>query len=434
MRRIARRTALRAAALAAGGLALSLLHRAFGLPLASVGADEPELPRKLYLPGLWGSQGPAHTATPSATTSPTSSPTATATIAPLATATPTPTSGPRVLQVHAPAATHWDFTTGWFGDCVDQQVVNQMVDEGLMRLTGAPSVALAWKGLLPAYQPGQKIAVKINLNNARNAVQCVDSDNAIDALIEAVNALIRSLVMAGIREDDVWVYDAIRDMPARFYGRRLYTRARFISKSCGDEVATFNHVDPSLLVAFSQPAMRMQRWLTDLLFRATYVINMPILKRHGTHPVTLGFKNHFGSLSYLGGEGDDNPHYLINPSDARYRPESSPLVDIYANPSIAGKTVLTMADGLFGAPGAPLAPVRWQTFGNMAPNSLFFSRDPVAIDCVLCDFLRAEWPGRVGETAYDYLREARRRGLGTFETGDPWGAGYRIIDYVKMDL
>lgn len=30
------------------------------------------------------------------------------------------------------------------------------------------------------------------------------------------------------------------------------------------------------------------------------------------------------------------------------------------------------------------------TFGNKPPNSLFFATDPVAIDCVMYDFLDAE--------------------------------------------
>ena len=336
----------------------------------------------------------------------------------------------KVVHVWAPGATYWDYASGWYGDYVSQAVVDTMVERGLKELTDAASVSAAWAKILPAYQVGQKIAVKVNLNNSRS---CEDGDNAIDALMEPVNALIRTMVDAGIREEDIWVYDAIRAMPTRFYERRQFTQARYFdSGGCAAEKATFNRVDASLRVAFSNPDMSTDRWLTDLLYWATYVINMPIVKRHGWAPVTLGFKNHFGSLSNLGGSTKDNPHSYINPDHNLYDSGFSPLVDIYANPNIGAKTVLTVGDGLFGAPSVGAVPIEWSnTFGG-APDSLLFSRDPVAIDCVMCDLLRAEWG--VDEAAYDYLRLASRRGLGLFERGEPWGSQYADIAYQRVEL
>jgi uncharacterized protein (DUF362 family) len=304
-----------------------------------------------------------------------------------------------------------------------------MMDLGLMELAGQTSVAGAWSVLLPGYVPGQKVAIKVNLNNA----SCQDTDNRIDALIEPVNALIASLVTAGVQATDIWVYDALRPMPARFYGRRLHTQARFFdSQGCADETATFDRVHASLQVAFSHPAVQTERWLTDLLYHATYLINMPLLKKHGFHPVTLGFKNHFGSVDPIRGDGDDNLHAHISPSSSVYSADHSPLVDINANPNIAGKTILTVADALFAAASANGKPLPWETFGNHAPSSLLFSSDPVAIDCVMCDLLRAEWG--LDEAAYDYLRLAQEQGLGTFERGDPWGSGYAGIEYVRVGV
>ncbi len=95
--------------------------------------------------------------------------------------------------------------------------------------------------------------------------------------------------------------------------------------------------------------------------------------------------------------------------------------------------MLTIGDGLFGDRINNLSvPQRWRTFGNAAPNSPFFSRDPVAIDCVMADFLRVE----SGETpsANDYLRLAAEAGLGVYERGDPWGSGYSWIVYERVNL
>ncbi|MCJ7621591.1 MAG: hypothetical protein MUP64_15375, partial [Anaerolineae bacterium] len=71
---------------------------------------------------------------------------------------------PKVVHVHASGATSWDFQTGWYGACVDQGFVNQMLERGLVELTGVGSVDGAWGTLLPGYSPGKKIAIKVNLN------------------------------------------------------------------------------------------------------------------------------------------------------------------------------------------------------------------------------------------------------------------------------
>jgi hypothetical protein len=336
---------------------------------------------------------------------------------------------PKVVHIHAAAATSWDFQTGWYGEYVDQAVVNQMLEGGLLELTGVGSVGAAWATLLPGYSSGKKIAIKVNFNNSR---ACEDSDNVIDALIEPVNALISSMVQAGVQAEDIWIYDASRGIPSRFYERRENQQTRHIDRlGCVDQVATFDHAPPSLRVSFSHPDMVTDRWLADLLYHASYLINMPILKRHGTHPVTLGFKNHFGSLDSLGGAGSDNPHPYINPTSDRYTADFSPLVEINANPNIAQKTVLTVGDALFGASAVGATPAPWTTFGG-SPNSLLFSRDAVAIDCVMSDLLRAEWG--LDDAAYDYLMLAEQWGLGTFEEGDPWGGGYNLLAYRYVEL
>ena len=107
------------------------------------------------------------------------------------------------------------------------------------------------------------------------------------------------------------------------------------------------------------------------------------------------------------------------------------LVDLYRNPHVGAKTVLTIGDGLFGARSKAAVPVPWSTFGK-APNSLFFATDPVAIDCVMCDFLAAEPGAGVPTNGDSYLQLAEQAGLGVYERGDPWGSGYHQINYLKV--
>jgi hypothetical protein len=382
--------------------------------LVIAGPKEPpaETTPQAYIPLVTGSQP---TATPTATPSPT----------PTATRTPGATGG-KVIHLHAASATSWDFSTGWYGDYVNQEVVNKMVDRGLRELTGRSTVADAWSVLLPGYSAGKGIAVKVNFNNAG----CSDSGNMIDALAEPVNSLIRGMKLIGVREQDIWIYDAIRPIPTRFHNHCAYSGVHFIGIACAEQ-ATFNSTDPNARVIFANPNLQARR-LADALINATYLINVPILKDHGLAGKTLGFKNHFGTIEYVEGSGADKLHNFLPEYSSTY----SALVDIYLNPHIRNKTVLTVGDGLYGSlVNTNRTPERWQTFSNDAPNSLFLATDPVAIDCVMMDILSAEPVYHpLSNAEGNYLKLASAAGLGVFERGQPWGAGYSSINYARIEL
>jgi uncharacterized protein (DUF362 family) len=238
----------------------------------------------------------------------------------------------------------------------------------------------------------------------------------------------------GVSEQDIWIYDALDRIPYSFCGGCLYPDVRFLDQGCSER-ATFISNDPDSEIQFNHPNLTIRR-LTDVVIDAAYLINMPIMKEHGITGVTLGFKNHFGSINKIIRLGEDNLHYYINPDDSHYNPNYSPLLDIYTNPHILNKTILTVGDGLFGVLGnTNVAPTRWQSFGNRAPNSLFFSTDPVAIDCVMLDIIDSEPVGHpLRNGAQDYLKLAANLGLGIFDRGDPWGTGYTQIAYSKIEL
>jgi hypothetical protein len=113
------------------------------------------------------------------------------------------------------------------------------------------------------------------------------------------------------------------------------------------------------------------------------------------------------------------------------------MLDIYKNHNFVDKTVLTIGDGLFGCwLNNYSEPEPWVTFNNQAPNSLFFSRDPVAMDCVMYDFLDAEVGVLAGGD--DYLKLAAKELLGVYEhrasgasNPEDW---YRLIDYEYLNL
>ena len=340
----------------------------------------------------------------------------------------------RIVHTHSSEATYWDYATGWYGDYVSQSVVDAMTDRGVMALTNTTTLADAWRALIPAYAAGQTVAIKINLNNA----SCGDTHQIIDALPQPINSVIRGLKAIGVAESNIRVYDVTHSLPGWHNGEMptrlvaqvtaLYPNVQFHSNESGCSTALGYSTTAS--IHFNFPSGKPEitdRPICNALVDATYLINMPIMKKHGMAGVTLGFKNHFGSFDHC-----DYVHWSVDLDDGDYVSTYNGLVDIYNNAHIKNKTVLTIGDGLYGAriDNYSEVPSPWPTFGDKSPNSLFFSIDPVAIDCVMYDFLDAE--GGVPAGSDDYLKLANTNGLGTFEHWD--GAHqYHAIDYQRIE-
>ena len=69
------------------------------------------------------------------------------------------------------------------------------------------------------------------------------------------------------------------------------------------------------------------------------------------------------------------------------------LVDLLGHNKLGGNTVLFVADGLWGGRGANLEPVKFKMapFNNDWPSSIFMSQDPIALESVCYDILKAEF-------------------------------------------
>jgi uncharacterized protein (DUF362 family) len=340
----------------------------------------------------------------------------------------------RVVHAHSPEATSWDYATGWYGDYVNQGVVDAMTDRGVMALTDTTTLVDAWGALLPAYTAGQKVAIKINLNNAG----CDSSDNVIDALPQPVNAVIRGLKSIGVSESDIDVYDVTNGwhqgaMPERLVNKvaALFPAVQYDAYASWCPIPLHLGYSATERIHFNVPAGKppiSDRPVCNALVDADYLINMPIMKKHGMAGVTLGFKNHFGSLEHC-----DYVHWSVDLGDGNYTSAYNGLVDIYNNPHIRDKTVLTVGDALYAARVNNYSeiPSPWPSFDDQSPNSLFFSTDPVAIDSVMVDFLNEE--NGVPDGSDDYLALAAASGLGAYER---WDASheYQVIDYQRIEV
>ena len=180
----------------------------------------------------------------------------------------------------------------------------------------------------------------------------------------------------------------------------------------------------------------------QVLVDADHLINIPLLKGHGGGWMTLGLKNHYGSVIFKNYPYQDQNeervriHEYIEPwrnPDI----EKSTLADISNNPHIRDKTRLIIGDGLFGNPITNWQSVtRWQIFNNDDPNILFFGTDPIATDSVMCDYINEEQMRTIGSTViHSSLHHGVELGLGVHDHWDSFETKqYSLIDYINVDL
>lgn len=357
----------------------------------------------------------------------------------------------RVVSVHHEDTTSWDFSCTSSGVCpeyygdsqfVDQGLVDKMFKRGICSLTGAQSSELAWQVLLPDYQAGQIVAVKVNFNDSimgGGISGYGDNDAYVDALPQVVNSVISGLLSRGVPVENIRVFDSSRYVTDRFRSLIDYTDVRYFDRfGNGDDVepSTFSSTDPTADINFSDsgyPASSPGHKVSDVLVESDYLINIPIMKKHGGAGITLALKNHLGSINGFvsGGHAMHSYFYL---SGSYYSSTVNPIVDINQNVHIRNKTILIVGDALYaGWSSNNTPPQRWQTFDNDSPNMLFLAVDPVAVDSVMFDYLDRE--GWVHPASVDILAVAAGAGLGVHERwNNDTDREYTAIDYIEIDI
>ena len=216
----------------------------------------------------------------------------------------------RVAWVWNPNATAQNLTGYWWEKQNNNQtILDAMFSQGVLDVTGAPNITTAWDALFHnfntrhgngdhGYQLGEKIAIKINLNNVMyhtsNPYTYMSNDR--DAGPYVVKALLRQLVnIAGVPQGDITVLDASREMPNWFYYRVYYQEypatpliPEFPQVHYADRSGDANgreQVIPSEEHVYIYNSSGLVRTLPTCISDATYLFDMPILKRH---PVSMG--------------------------------------------------------------------------------------------------------------------------------------------------
>ncbi len=287
------------------------------------------------------------------------------------------------------------------GSNPDAAVVARMLDAASGAFRGGSSGDL-WKSLFTA---DDVVGIKLN---------CIS--RAAKPNKELINAVVESLKTAGVRENNIIVWDRFEDQLARRARLKLNRTAdgvRCYGTERPDDGTTGYDTDVYYETDADTPEYRMVTGNRSLVSRivtrdCTKILNMPVLKDHNQAGVTACLKNlAFGSVNNTA-RFHKAPMYC-----------SPAVADIFAIPSIRQKAVLHVVDALrvcySGGPDGP-NPAYIAQYGG-----IYLATDPVACDTIALEVvqkLRADAGlGDLYQTSGHpvHIEAAAKKGLGTNE-------------------
>lgn len=259
---------------------------------------------------------------------------------------------------------------------IQPEIVQQMVDSCLRRVTGAKTTEGAWKAL---FGPKDKVSIKVNCIAGRN----------LSTRPQVVQAIVNGLLSVDIKDQNIVVWDRTS---------RELTNAGFKIRTDGPGNLCYGTDQGGGYVSVPKSGSvdcKLSKILTD----CDKLINVPILKDHGGPGVTIAHKNHYGSV--------DKPGRLHG-----YDPY---LTDLNAMPEIRTKTSLIVVDCIYccydGGPG-------YRPGKQWYEKAILASTDPVAIDRVGAEMIDAERKKQGLKTLaesgkpYKHIFTSGNRGLG----------------------
>ncbi len=255
-------------------------------------------------------------------------------------------------------------------DEVQESIAAAMVDRGMRELVGADDARDAWERF---FTRGDVVGIKVNPVGAPHAI----------SNFATVRAIVAGLRLAKVRPQDIVVFDRYRRQFTKAgYPDQLPDGVRWdASVEDYDSVQLdIKGYDPDIYASMELAALgrhdpkddRTRRSHLSLIAsrKVDKIINVPVLKDHGSAGVTLALKN----LS----------HGLVNNVSRSHATAETNACNLFiptvvALPQIRQKVVLHVLDGLKAVyQGGPGARARF----TWAYRSLFFATDPVALDSV----------------------------------------------------
>ncbi len=225
------------------------------------------------------------------------------------------------------------------GRRVHKPVLAEMLDKGLIAVTGKPDVTAAWRSLL---KPDDVVALKFNQSGAEG----------LGTTVPMAEVLVRSLTEAGFPASQL----VQLEVPPAAYGELGTSRP---SLSWDREETSFGSGSDQL---------------SAVLRQVTAIINVPFMKNHNIAGVTCCLKN----LS----------HALVKHPARFHANHCSPFIaDIVALPQIRDKLRLHIVNGLRTVfEGGPEATEEY----TVPACLLLLGTDPVAVDTLAVEELNQQ--------------------------------------------
>ncbi len=366
----------------------------------------------------------------------------------------------RVVWIHRPEATNENCTPAvvsheWYRpENNNQPVIDTMVSTAISRLTGTSSDSAAWvaifrfhnstrgKGAV-GYTSGEKVFIKTNATSswsgqfntadlsARTGVMYYAVSETSPAIVLSV---LRQLVnVVGVAQADIYVGDPMKHIYKHCYDlwHAEFPDVHYLDtdgytnlgreKAVKSTTAKIKYSDRGTVLksSGSTGTAITEDLLYDVFDKAEYLLNIPMLKGHKRGGVTMFAKNHFGShtrssASHLHGglvAPEEYPNTPYRMDYGMYRVQ----VDLMGHQLLGKKNLFYLMDALWATDYELHFPLKWMMapFNNDWMSSVFASFDPLAIESVGYDFLRAEWTAARGAGTYpqmnatdDYLHQA----------------------------
>jgi uncharacterized protein (DUF362 family) len=262
---------------------------------------------------------------------------------------------------------------------LNEAVTDEMLTEGLVRLTDTSTPEDAWRTL---FKPDDIVGIKVNaLGGKRIATHPV-----------VVNAIVTGLKRAGVPENNIIVWDRLSDELEKAGYRINNSKTRVRCYGTDTNYDREPEISGSIGSCFSK----------IISSQCTVLINVPVLKDHDLAGVSISLKNFYGAIH--------NPNKYHDNNCDPY------IADINKHPYIKEKLRLIVCDAitLLYQGGPAYKPQYAENYCG-----LLVSRDPVAVDSIgiqLIEKLRRE-KGLVclKEAGREpvHVATAAKRGLGT---------------------
>jgi hypothetical protein len=257
------------------------------------------------------------------------------------------------------------------GFAFDESNVRAMVANGIKLLTGQTDASTAWRTM---FDSNDVVGIKINTQAAP----------LLATHREVVLAIVDGLHSAGVPAADIWIWDRdLRKMQSAGY-------ALSTSNSPSHEVAVIGNTGWDREKFYESKLVGKLIW-GDLNFgdreseintrshlpniitkRITKLINVPVLQDTDAAGI-------WGCLYNMSVGAVDNSRRFEQPGRA-----DAAIVQICSMPEVRGKFVLNVMDALIaGFAGGPAFKPQY----SWPAASLYFSRDPVAVDALCLELL-----------------------------------------------